>query len=1136
MIIPSGIGKTNYQIPRSLRFRGSATAYLSRTPTTSTSYQKGTIAFWVKRGNLTSANRLHIYQSSYNASPYRSNVICFEPTTDELAWRFEYQISAGSGWNTSIGLTTNAVFRDTSAWMHIVCSWDTTQTLASNRAKIWINGIQVTSFKTEIYPVLNENLLVDTNGYTNFIGDTNGKGVFTQGTPFDGYLAEYYRVDGQALDVSLFGEFDSISGQWVAKPYTGTYGANGFYLPFSDTSSVAALGYDKKPNVASAYTFTDTFDTFTGWVVTQNSNTSGATAGVSGGSLVATSYGTGSGWHGATVSKTLPNIGDFDITFNNVVVGNTSGDMHGLYMMLYTSDGTTITWGFEDAWSDDNSDTLVNSYVTVNGTKVTSTVMQSFSGDVRLVRSGTSLSYYRGGTFIGTYTCNNLALTSMSIVFDNYAAAPVPTQSLGGVSISGTQNTGVTLNNWTPNNISLAVTNAYNLPGYDVINGSGMFGTSLPPVGNGTNSLHFPRSNTTYTFNTTFTANSKIELYCYTDNSANTNPCTVTANGGTAKTVPSSASSYNWVKVDLGVTSLTSITVSNSSWPGTDFWVAGLIIDDVYVAQKYFSSTTYDSMLDAPLGGGGSERGNYVVLNALDTATTMTISNAALRATTAYNAQQFAKTIPLPTGKWYAEFSHGNIFSDTVNYVGAVASGGTTLTRFYSSSGQQYNGSAWNTYGSAWAYPNTIGIAADTIAGTIEFFRDGISQGQLSFGTGDIYLFVSAYISGGLAYVDANFGQRPFKYTPPTGFKPIHTGNFPNPTIAKPNKHFDVVTWSGNATYPRDIGGIQFQPDLLWQKTRNIGTDDHLIMDSVRGTGTEKWISSSRVEGEGIYWTNANVSQFNTDGFRIAQPSATDVFNALGRTDVAWLWKAGGAAVTNNAGTISSQVSANTTAGFSIVTYTGNGTVGATVGHGLGVAPAMIIIKARNNTTHWPTYHKAANVSPASGCMDLQSTAAFISTTTPWNSVAPSSTVFTVSNSGAGNGYDTSLNANNYVAYCFAEIAGYSKFGSYTGNGSADGPFVHCGFRPRFVMFKRTDSAASWYVIDSARDTANEEQSFLYPNLNNADTIGVAGGYRIDFTSNGLKLRGNGADINASGGTYIYAAFAEVPFKYANAR
>jgi len=288
--------------------------------------------------------------------------------------------------------------------------------------------------------------------------------------------------------------------------------------------------------------------------------------------------------------------------------------------------------------------------------------------------------------------------------------------------------------------------------------------------------------------------------------------------------------------------------------------------------------------------------------------------------------------------------------------------------------------------------------------------------------------------------------------------------------------------------------------------------DDNVLVDAVRGgskrmksntTDAESDIGNPTIASDGVVVSGGNYNN-NTSTF------------------VVWNWKANGAGSTNTNGSITSSVSANPTAGFSIVTYTGTGS-NATVGHGLGVAPSMYIVKRRSNTGNWYVYHISIG---NTNRLRLDETSVSTAESAAWNNTSPTSTVFSI-----GTSVDVNASTNTYVAYCFAPIAGYSAFGSYTGNANADGPFVFTGFRPRFVMLKRTDSTADWLIIDSARNTYNAAGTFLYPNLSNAEDVTD----RIDFVSNGFKLRTT-AGPNNSGSTWIYAAFAEAPFKYARSR
>ena len=344
-------------------------------------------------------------------------------------------------------------------------------------------------------------------------------------------------------------------------------------------------------------------------------------------------------------------------------------------------------------------------------------------------------------------------------------------------------------------------------------------------------------------------------------------------------------------------------------------------------------------------------------------------------------------------------------------------------------------------------------------------------------------------------------------------------------TYAIPNGRtvMGAFTYTGNgASSSNTTQNITtpFYPDLAWVKGRNESFYHRLTST---GLTQPNYLSTNSTDAEGTL--NDQISALASTYFQV-KASGSGGTNQSGSTYVGWAWNANsGTTVSNASGSITSSVSANTTAGFSVVTYSGNATGGATVGHGLGVAPSMMIVKRRNATDDWRVYHISVG---ATQYIDLNTTAAAATANVVWNSTAPTSSVFSI---GTSNSVNSS--SGTYVGYCFAPVAGYSAFGSYTGNGSADGPFVYLGFRPAYLLVKRTDATNYWFVFDSARDTSNAVDLLLDPNDARAE---ISGALFFDFLSNGFKSRATDAGQNASGGTYIYMAFAENPFKYANAR
>ena len=545
------------------------------------------------------------------------------------------------------------------------------------------------------------------------------------------------------------------------------------------------------------------------------------------------------------------------------------------------------------------------------------------------------------------------------------------------------------------------------------------------------------------------------------------------------------------------------------------------------------AGATYDSMLDVPTpyADGGNGRGNYAVLNPLpgSTFTTYTtLSEGNLKATGNNTGVDVpaAGTIFVNSGKWYFEAmitvlgaNPGAVgITSSPTDTNALGNGGGTVSYGYVATGNKRSSAGTVAYGASYTTNDVIGIALDMDGGTVTFYKNNVSQGTAFTGLSGYYTFaVGTFGSGSMT---ANFGQRPFSYTPPSGYSALNTQNLPTPTILKGNQYMDATTYTGNGSTQSLTNSGSFQPDLVWVKSRSNALD-HKLTDSVRGV-TKGLISDTT----GAETTDTNgVTAFNAGGFSLGSDSN---YNTNAYTYVGWQWKAGGAAVTNTSGSITSQVSSSPTAGFSVVTYTGTG-ANATVGHGLGVAPKYIIVKKRGSggagTYGWYQYHASLTSAAYSILFD---TAAQSNTPTMWNSTAPSSTVFTVGTSNGSN-----ENTQNYLAYCFAEVSGFSKFGSYTGNGSADGPFVFTGFRPRFVMIKRTDSTGSWRMLDTSRSSYNVSINEVLADSSAAE---ITNGISIDILSGGFKSRDASLQANASGGTYIYAAFAENPFKYSLAR
>jgi hypothetical protein len=564
-------------------------------------------------------------------------------------------------------------------------------------------------------------------------------------------------------------------------------------------------------------------------------------------------------------------------------------------------------------------------------------------------------------------------------------------------------------------------------------------------------------------------------------------------------------------------------------------------------------------MLDSPTN-------NFSVMNPLHIHTdgSPTFAEGNLEVTTALSPSgRCVSTIGSTSGKHYAEMYHKSgvagewvsprnsigITTDAGFTIrGADGSGGGNLgdlasgfdVGYSGQTGQKNISNSWTSYGATWAAGDIIGVALDMDNDQVTFYKNGASQGAISLTVGGAAHFASADTSAGggivavwnfgqdatfagnkspsTTYSDGTYGE--FFYQPPSGFKALCTLNLPDPAVV-PGEHFNAVTYTGNGS-TQSITGAGFQADFGWFKNRN-GTQVHQLFDSVRGV--DRALRSNDYTAENIDSPNDRLISFDSDGFSLGADGNP---NGSSNTYISWLWKAGGTASSNTNGSITSSVSANTAAGFSIVSYTGTGTSGATVGHGLSSAPEMVAVFARDVAEGGTVTHKSLyDIDPDYYMYYHENQPALIqSSGLFWAGVSPSNTLITL---GSHNGTN---NNGGMIAYCFHSVDGFSKIGSYEGNSNADGPFIYTGFQPKYVLFRKTNAANEWMIMDDARDDDNAARNYLKANASD-----VEGAFDIvDFTSNGFKIRTNDGSWNTSGSNYIYMAFAEYPFKYSNAR
>jgi len=555
------------------------------------------------------------------------------------------------------------------------------------------------------------------------------------------------------------------------------------------------------------------------------------------------------------------------------------------------------------------------------------------------------------------------------------------------------------------------------------------------------------------------------------------------------------------------------------------------------------AGATYDSMTDVPTLTSATVA-NYCVLNPLKVfaggTDNLTLSNGNLTATdSSTSVRTSTATMSFPsTGKFYFECYMASVGATQSNMVGVIDSaqyngnGSFEFYGAYRSNGAIYNlAQTAQTSGATYTTSDLIGIAVDITNGTVQFYKNNVAQGatpSFTFTAGtQLWAYVATDNTTGTKTYNLNFGQQPFTYTPPTGYVALNTYNLSTPTIAAGNKYMDATTYAGAGGTSTITNAASFKPDLVWVKSRTDG-GSHVLQDSVRGVGSATKLSSNSTNAENNALADATdpiygyLTAINSNGFTAYAGTVPSQVNKSGQNYVAWQWQANqGSTSSNTSGSITSTVSVSTTAGFSIVTWTATNSV-VTVGHGLGAKPSIIITKQRSVAGDWAVITDIITGTPQ--YLYLNTTQAI--NNTGWGT-NPTSSVF------SGYSYPS---GQTIVSYCWTPIAGFSQFGSYTGNGSTDGVFIYTGFRPKFVMIKDTSTSQSWGMFDSSRDTYNANYKLILPNSSSAEDTGSASIVSNDFLSNGFKLRGNWTGFNQSNDNYVYMAFAENPFKNALAR
>jgi len=1116
---------------QSLRFNDDDTAYLSWTPASAGNRKTWTLSFWVKPSVASGDKALFSASTTVGSNSNRTLIQISESGDDH-----KFFIGEDYSGTFSYRRKLSRVFRDPSSWYHIVIEVDTTLSNGADRVKVYVNGNHETDY-SGTDPTQNADWFWN-NTISHAIGRDNGN----QSRYFDGYLSEVNFVDGTALDATSFGETDD-NGQWV--PIIApdvTYGTNGFYLPFTNDYSVKGFN--------SAL-----------WI--------------GNGSLPRSI--TGIGFEPDFVWMKNRSATYYHQTYDSVRGTGTGGGV------LYTNRNDAVDDTYKLSSFDSDGVTLSTSLTNVNnsGNGIVGWFWDMGTGSAVSNTDGSITSSVKASTTYGQsivkYTGND---TAGDTVGHGLSSAPefilVKRLSTGGTSLS----------NWTTFHTGTSAT-----PQNDYM----FFNTSGAKASASTVWNNTAPTSSVFTLSTSDNVNASTDeyiAYCFHSVAGYSDFGSYTGTGVAGNTVTTgfkpafvmikrTDSSGNWYIYDnMRGNNRLQADQSDADYlqENVDFLDDGFELTSTasgfnssgasYIYMAFYDGREAAFWLDQSGNNNDwtnnnmqesdisldSPTNNFSTMNPLASSATLSEGNLRSQYSGSGTYQSAASTMSISSGKWYVEL-RTTIDSSYVYYPGFGIADITTAAASNPTSsdylGNSNNGIAYYTNNgfftnNAIDQSSTVTVSSGDIIGiaidldssqnTFKIYQNGsLAETYNIDAPANAYAFCeSTYFAASAARADWNFGQDSsfhglevaqgnqdangkgdFYYTPPAGHLALCTDNLSDPAITDGSEHFNTVLYTGNGS-TNNITGVGFQPDFVWTKPRSFA-DYHQAFDSVRGTGKNLSINQAVAEQT----QSGSLSSFDSDGFTIGSWSN---LNSSGSSFVAWNWKADNTSgASNTDGSITSTVSANTTAGFSIVSYTGDGNSSATIGHGLNAAPEMMIFKGRTFTSNWTVYHVGMG---NDGGMQLNQTAAEAVNSQYWNNTTPTSSVFTI-------GLYENTSAEDFICYAFHSVEGYSKLGSYTGNGSSDGPFVYTGFRPAWVMVKATGTGSSWFIWDVERNTYNAATTPLFANSSSAEEATL---YPIDFLSNGFKLRASSGYGTNESAAYIYMAFAEVPFKYSNAR
>ena len=1074
-----------------------ANEYLKRTPTSTGNRKVWTLSLWLKRNAVfgdTGADA--IFNAANTASNSHGTDIRFRKDNsngNNNGWNF-YDYNANAFTWVKYGDTER---RDSGNWFHAMFVFDSTKPRGDDRVEVYINGVLDTAIMSSYDTNPSANYETYVNSITeHYLGVDQFAGSLTTSYSKSEF-SDVFLVDGQALTPDVFGFYkegkgyqssgtqratDFRPGQWSPKaPRTikseinrkGGFGVNGFYLPMNDSSNVGA----------DFHCDIDSIIKLKGEDLPQPRN---------GAPTTTDSY--------VSQLRTDAYASNLVLAIPGIIGGQGNG--YGDYSADIKGSGSNKTITANG-----------NAGVAVTASYYGSAMQFDGTGDYFSVPNSSDLRFTTEDFTIEAWFNTN-SLTDNQFIFSQWNVTDnrrsyVLWLDSGVLKFNGSTNGSDSSNGNVTNTISV---------------GAGQW-----------NHAAFSREGTTTRL---FLNGVCIGISTTTDTYYNNTDDTPRIGGESG----SGAREFDGYIQDLRV------------YKGVAKYTSGFDVPKPY----------------APVGIGtwrvvsDTCKNNFATLNSVsgnESSGQFTFSDGNLTASTTGSNKSFTCNVGMSTGKWYWEYSpniiigfHDIGISSLTNPPDGFDDGATSAS-WRTSTGQIRQGNTnVQATGLSASAGDIVQIAfnADTRKMWVGVNGSYYNNGDPAAGTdstyqtnltADTYFFsASLHQSGSTDNHSgiANFGQNPtfsgnvsaastqrnadsngkgeFRYEPPTGFLALCEDNLPTPAIADPGEHFKTVLYTGDGNEGHSITGVGFKPDLVWIKCRS-HADNHTISDTVRGPGLALYPDLTNSE----HASTIRIQSFNDDGFTTGSSGDT---NTSGRTFCAWCWKAGGPAVENTEGSITSQVSVNQTAGFSIVSYTGTG-ANATVGHGLDKTPNIVLCKTRPDATNWSFNGNVAGLIYGSNKMVLQATDAIIADTN--EVMSANATTFSIGNSTATNG-----TADAMIAYCWYEVEGFSKFGSYIGNGNADGPFVYCGFKPAWLMVKNTNSSEPWAIYDSSRGSINPNSKGLYADDSAAEND-ASGRYK-DFVSNGFKIRGTSGEQNSDGSTYFFMAFAESPFQTANAK